>query len=112
MNPQELALELQPRAVRLGVVRSELNGVGSQLNASRKDKNRGLKRHKENFLWIARGAESFFELAGEHELAKRIRPSIRRKGRRAAEVEEKTRFKLSRFGFINSVVNGIIDLGI
>ena len=30
----------------------------------------------------------------------------------AAEVEQKTRFKLSRFAFINAVVNGIIDLGI
>ena len=88
LNPQELASELQPRAQRLTQVRDELQKVGSQLNATRKEKNRAVSDHKDNFLWIARGSESYFMLAGEPELARRIRPSVRRRGRRAAEVEE------------------------
>lgn len=88
VDPRRLARGLRPRAQRLGEVIREIKEVGSQLNATRKEKNRAVEHHKETFLWVARGAESFFQLAGESELAERIRPSVRRRGRRAADVGE------------------------
>ncbi len=85
---RELAQVLKPRCNRLHVVQGELRRVASELNASRKEKNRAIEAHKEIFLWVARGAESLFQLAGERELAERIRPSTRRPGRRAVEVAD------------------------
>ncbi len=86
LEPTKLADSLQPRSERLHLVQADLRRLRSELNASRKDKNRAIDAHKEIFLWVARAAESYFNLAGEHELAARIRPSARRPGRRAVEV--------------------------
>ncbi len=84
LEPSKLVNALKPRCELLHQVQADLRRVGSEMNASRKEKNRALKAHEETFLWVARGAESFFQLAGERELAERIRPSARRPGRRAA----------------------------
>ncbi len=86
LEPSKLANVLKPRCDRLHQVQSELRGVGSEMNASRKQKNRALEAHKETFLWVAQGAEALFHLAGEHELAKRVRTSTHRPGRRDDEV--------------------------
>ncbi len=88
LEPTRLADALQPRSERLHLVQADLRRLRSELNASRKEKNRALDAHKETFLWVARAAESYFHLAGEHELAARIRPSARRPGRRAVEVAD------------------------
>ncbi len=50
-------------------------------------KNRMLEEHKDTFLWTARTLEGYYRLAGEDELADRIRPSSRRRGLRAVDVE-------------------------
>lgn len=86
LKPRQLVRAFQPRAQRLDQVLAGLHQVGSEMNASRKERSRAIDRHKSTFLWVARAAEAYFQLAGEHELAARIRPSARRPGRRAAEV--------------------------
>ncbi len=80
--PQELTNALKPRAERLHQVQAALRRLGSELNASRKKKNRVLKTHESHLLWVSRSAEALFQLAGEPELAVRIRPTSRRAPRR------------------------------
>ncbi|MCP3957888.1 MAG: hypothetical protein GY719_08555 [bacterium] len=86
LQPSQLLQVLEPYSVSMHDVQGALGKVASELNASRKEKNRAIEAHKTTFKWVARNAESLFELAGEHELAERIRPSARRPGRRAIEV--------------------------
>ncbi len=86
LEPSQLLQVLEPYSVSMHDVQGALGKVASELNASRKEKNRAMASHKITFKWVARTAESLFELAGEHELAERIRPSARRPGRRAVEV--------------------------
>lgn len=85
-EPATLVEVLKPRCERLHQVQGDLRRVAAETNASRKEKNRAVEAHKETFLWVSRSAESLFHLAGEHELAERIRPSTRRPGRRAVDV--------------------------
>ncbi len=87
LEPSKLVEVLKPRRDRMHQVQTDLRRVASETNASRKEKNRAIEAHKETFLWVARGAEAFFHLAGEHELANKVRPSVRRPGRRAVEVD-------------------------
>ncbi len=88
LEPAKLVEVLKPRSERLHQVQADLRRVAAETNASRKEKNRAIDAHKEVFLWVSRSAESLFHLAGEHELAERLRPSARRPGRRAADVEK------------------------
>ncbi len=88
LEPTKLVAALKPRCDRLHQVQADLRRVAAETNASRKEKNRALEAHKNTFLWVSQSAESLFHLAGEHELAERIRPSARRPGRRAAEVTD------------------------
>ncbi len=88
LEPNKLVTVLKPRCERLHQVQTDLRRVSAETNASRKEKNRAIEVHREIFLWVSRSAESLFHLAGEHELAERIRPSLRRPGRRAAEVAD------------------------
>lgn len=88
LKPRNLAKVLAPRAKRLSEVQGGLSKVASEMNASRKEKKRAIEAHQNVFSWVAQGAESLFHLAGEHELAERVRPSLRRRGRRAVEVRE------------------------
>lgn len=90
LEPAQLAEALQPRATRLRQVQAELRRVGSELNASRKEKNRALRAQRQMLSWVTRGAESFFHLAGEHELAERIRPTVARPRRAPEEEAEAT----------------------
>ncbi len=83
LEPSKLVNALKPRRDRLRQVQKDLRRVASETNASRKQKNRALESHKQIFSWVAQGVETFFHLAGEHELAERVRPSSRRPGRRA-----------------------------
>ncbi|MCP5017154.1 MAG: hypothetical protein GY938_18060, partial [Ketobacter sp.] len=65
----------------------EQRRLNREVQESRKVKNRKLEEHKDTFLWTARTLEGFYRLAGENELADRIRPSLRRRGLRAVDVE-------------------------
>ena len=86
LEPANLAQALADPAKRLGQVLGDLRQLASRMNASRKEKNRAIDAQKELFPRVARTAEALFRLAGEHELAERIRPSGRRPGRRAVEI--------------------------
>ncbi len=86
LDPVSLAKALVPAADRLGQVLDGVRQVASEMNASRKERNRAIKAHQRTFSRVAQTAEAFFRLAGEDELAERIRPSGRRPGRRAVEV--------------------------
>ncbi len=51
-------------------------------------KNQAIEEYDRVFGWVTRAFESLFSLAGLEELARRIRPSVRRKGRRAVDEED------------------------
>lgn len=93
-------LELPPS--RLGGIRLDLKAVAADLRSklerlravlaaqkqalrisqeTRKEKNRAKESHERLLLWSARTLEGYYQLAGEHELAERIRPATRRLGR-------------------------------
>lgn len=87
LDPRDLVASLQPRSERLRKVQVEIRRLGSELNASRKEKNRAIERHKNTFSWVSQGAAALFRLAGESELADRIRPAARRARRRGSSPE-------------------------
>ena len=85
-------IDLEATAAQLGGEADELDGVLTDLDRARKDadvtrqaKNEAIDRFDAVFLWVGRALESYFHLAGMHELAERVRPSARRPGRRAAD---------------------------
>ena len=65
----------------------ELRRLKRELEVSQKEKDRTVERHKKTFFPIARTIEDFYRLAGEDELAEKVRPSVAQRGRRAIEVE-------------------------
>ncbi len=84
-------IDLVATATQLGGEADELDGVLAHLERARKDadvtrqaKNDAIDRYDSIFLWVARALESYFHLAGMHELAERVRPSARRPGRQPA----------------------------
>ncbi len=86
VDPTSLADELETGVEHLGEKDLELRHARRAVQKSRKRKNEAIKEHQETFLWTSRTLEGYYRLAGEEELAKLIRPSTRRPGRRAVEV--------------------------
>ncbi len=87
VDPEGAARGLKAKVTRLRSVTDEQRRLNREVQESRKVKNRLLEEHKDTFLWTARTLEGFYRLAGEDELADRIRPSLRRRGLRAVDVE-------------------------
>ncbi len=87
IHPESVARGLRAKADRLEGVFGDLRVLRREAQESRKVKNRRLEEHQKTFLWTARALEGFYRLAGENELADLIRPSTRRPGRRAVDVE-------------------------
>ncbi len=87
VEPEGAARGLKTKVTRLRTVSDEQRRLNREAQESRKVKNRMLEEHKQTFLWTARTLEGFYRLAGEDELADRIRPSLRRRGRREVDVE-------------------------
>ncbi len=84
--------DLSAIATQLGGGADELEAVVDELERARKEaevtrnaKNDAIDRYDSVFLWVGRTLESYFHLAGMHDLAERVRPSTRRPGRRAAD---------------------------
>ncbi len=82
-------------AGRLASAADELGGVltgfaeeRKQAEATRLLKNEAIKTYDRAFLYIARTVEGLFHIAGLHDAAERVRPSIRRPGIRAADDAE------------------------
>ncbi len=88
VDPETLAEELEADVGQLRDKNTELRQARRKVQHSRKRKNRAIEEHDQTFLWTARTLEGYYQLAGEEDLAKEIRPSTHRPGRRAAEVAE------------------------
>ena len=87
-----IQIDLVATAAQLGGEADLLDQVLVELDRARKDaevtrqtKNDAIDLFDDIFLWVGRALESYFHLAGMHDLAARVRPSARRSGRRAAE---------------------------
>ena len=87
-DPKATAEKLREKAKRYRKLLAELRKLKRQLDVSQKEKDRTVERHKKTFLSIARTLEDFYRLAGEDELAEKVRPSVVQRGRRAVEVED------------------------
>ncbi len=88
VDPEGAARGLKAKVTRLRGVFDEQRRLNREVQESRKVKNRKLEEHKKTFVWTARTLEGFYRLAGEEELADRIRPSLGRRGLRAVDVGE------------------------
>ncbi len=84
-----MADDLEGGQKQLVEVRAKLVQATKEADGTRQATARLIKEFDLVFLWIARSLEGLFRLAGERELADRIRTSVRRVTRRQAEpVEE------------------------
>ncbi len=81
-----LAEELEAGVEQLREKNTDLREARRVVQKSRQRKNEAIEEHQQTFLWTSRTLEGYYQLAGEAELAKQIRPSTHRPGRRAVEV--------------------------
>ena len=85
VDPPTTAVQLAAGADELDGVLVELDRARKQADVTRLAKNDAIEGYDLKFLRVARVAESLFHFAGMPELAKRVRPSTRRPGRRLAD---------------------------
>ncbi len=89
----EVTLDTMATSLESGL--QNLDGVRGQLETARKAvnetviaRNKAIEEYDRVFPWVARALESYFRLAGEIELANRIRTSVRRVTRHQAVEED------------------------
>ncbi|MEE8522383.1 MAG: hypothetical protein V3T72_00510, partial [Thermoanaerobaculia bacterium] len=78
-------------APEVEALRSSMDVVGREVKlaqATRLDRDRAVEELDATLLWVARSLEAIYRLAGETELADRIRPATRRPGRPIGEEGE------------------------
>ncbi len=80
---EDLELEVE----KLRASNTGLHEARRAVQQSRKERNAALEEQYHTFLWASRTLEGYYRLADEEKLAQEIRPSTRRPGRRAIEVE-------------------------
>ncbi len=78
LDLEEIAGDLQESLEDLLDTRTLLENTQKAIDASRIDLNRAKKEFDKTFPWVGRNLESLFRLAGEDELADRIRAAVRR----------------------------------
>ncbi len=83
-----MADDLEKGQNQLTEVRTELVQASKEADGTRQITSEVIKEFDLVFLWIAHSLEGLFRLAGEEELADRIRTSARRVTRRQADQEE------------------------
>lgn len=88
VNARKAAGELKSKAARFARLRRRLRLQRRRGETTRKEKNRQIARHRELFVPLCQTVEGYYRLAGEHELADKIRPSLRHRGRRVVDLEE------------------------
>jgi hypothetical protein len=81
VDPKAMGQQLQQIRDRLRKTHREFRRMIRKVQASRKEKNRRIAEHKERQLWTARIVEGYYRLAGETELADRLRPATVQPGR-------------------------------
>ena len=81
VEPEDLAADLETHSEGLRSVTSGLLLTRRAADQTRKDKNRAVAEHQQQLLQTSRILEGYYVLAGETELAERIRPATRRSGR-------------------------------
>lgn len=81
VDPAAMAADVQSVAKKLRKAQAAFRRMLRVIQASRKEKARRMKEHQTNTIWTARIVEGYYRLAGEKELAARLRPAARRAGR-------------------------------
>lgn len=80
----DLALILPPLETAVETLRVAIQDVArekTEADLTLVSKNEALAAFDDTFLWVARALAALYSLAGEYELAARVRPSRRRPGR-------------------------------
>ena len=84
----DVATGLETRLLEFRAQRAALDRARKGVGESKVLLDRALDEFRGSFPWIAQALEAFARMAGERELADRIRTSIRRVTRRQGEGEE------------------------
>lgn len=87
-QPAETVGVFRPNLERLKATRAALNRALRQADGSQLAKNDAVVAHDQEFPNLARCFEACCTVAGRHDLARRVRPSARRPGRRQEEVQD------------------------
>ena len=90
VDPRAMALGLQADVDLRQTLLADLRRERRLLQKTRKEKNRANEHHRYTLLWTSRIVEGYYMLAGEVELAERLRPATRRKSRPATDSEDQT----------------------
>ncbi len=88
IDPKPLAAQLRSGADELEDVLVGIDLARKNAETTRKAKNDAIAEFDRRYRWVGQALETYFHLAGMHEVAERVRPSIRRSGRRAADDPE------------------------
>lgn len=80
LDPAVLAGQTRPLVTRLGQALEDVGREERNEEATKVAKDAALEGYNRTFLWSARTAESLFQLADMPEIARRVRPSTRRRG--------------------------------
>ena len=85
-------VDFAPMAIQLATEADDLEAVLTAIDRERKNaestrmaKNAAITEFDRRYRWVGGGLETYFHLAGMHELADKVRPSARKPGRRAAD---------------------------
>jgi hypothetical protein len=81
VNPEAMADDLENLGGKLRTAQKEFRRQRRVVQATRRKKNQWIQDHRHNIVWTARTVEGYYRLAGEDELADRLRPIIRRVSR-------------------------------
>jgi hypothetical protein len=87
LDPTTVVGEFQGEYQELRDLLSELQSENRRSDATVIAKQAAMEDYDKQFRWIAGCLESLYHLAGQHELAERVKPSTRRSGRTQADVE-------------------------
>ncbi len=80
LDPLSVVEEMRPKVERLGVALEDVTREERRSDAMKIAKDEALSAYDRSFQWVAGSAQSLFKMADLPEIAKRVRPSVRRRG--------------------------------